>query len=1005
MAIFLMVLPVWGMSERVRSSDAALTQAEDLIEAQQYDDAILLLTQFIKDYPERFGDAQRLLQDIIQRRMAFNVQAAALLDAIDNNATDQELHIALIRQLESFERNPDNPALLAFINETRYKAVFTYNNAEFSAIMQNGQRLIDELRYAEAAALYATGYDLYWEELERGDYDPGLVAAARDSVSGVRAAVTGFGPRAEAMASAFAAVTSAYQDYGSGQPAPDLATAQAMAREYAALRGRVSDYGWLFAEQYRWFRTTYQTENDDFFQAFAFRLTLGEPAAGQLQGVVGAMDAHWAAILGATKAALDERLATLFEAGLGAYGQAQWATVADSMVAAATLAASGLDLVSLWSLLLPNELVARTTDWGRVILESKGRDYANLAHLVGLAVAWADLARLVQSQAAVDLAFQQAAAIDDLSLEQRLADYVSYRGQISEVRQAILELRAVSAARAEWLAGVVTAGYGEELSTQRQGRYDGQLASAIGLAESAMVRIAAAEAEKTWQRYNERFLAIQGQLALAETNLAGLPASEDASSTVIYRYPALTLEGVGQADSLLRQLNAEIVAFIARYRADADFIATAPALSIWLGRGSELSAQATTALAEGARLAGLAREQRRLAESAKLEAERRLQESRTALRAGNFELARERLERSSERYTVSLSHEQDAALRETSARLLQELQATIRDAENRVVVAETRRLLDAGSALYRQGEFVQAERSLLQAKARYAITNIEPNGEVEYWLALVQNALAVESGRDIPQTAPLYPEMSQLLSNARQLYEEGSRLMAARDTVAANRAFVRAKDYIARVQLIFPLNEDAGTLLLHIQRLADPTVFSRQVAAMLTEARTNIRAGVDLREIRNRLKNIEAVEPNFPGLQSLIVEVEIALGLRDRPPDPAALALARERYQAALRVWNARNATQFAVAIVWLDQALTLNPGFAEAKQLKDSINYVIGGQMLLVLSAEAESLYADAVRLFTGGEYLAARGRLNRIYTIFASARQVQKVIDLDTRLTALGY
>jgi len=57
------------------------------------------------------------------------------------------------------------------------------------------------------------------------------------------------------------------------------------------------------------------------------------------------------------------------------------------------------------------------------------------------------------------------------------------------------------------------------------------------------------------------------------------------------------------------------------------------------------------------------------------------------------------------------------------------------------------------------------------------------------------------------------------------------------------------------------------------------------------------------------------------------------------------------------------------------------------------------------VLPSAAETLYNEAVTFFTGGDYINARARLTRLVSVFAKGKSVQKVADLDSRLTAIGY
>ncbi|MBU0935745.1 MAG: hypothetical protein KKI09_16305, partial [Spirochaetes bacterium] len=584
------------------------------------------------------------------------------------------------------------------------------------------------------------------------------------------------------------------------------------------------------------------------------------------------------------------------------------------------------------------------------------------------------------------------------------AAYNSRWQNLLALRQEILQLQAASAARADALAAVNAAGFAETVSAERQGAFDGYLRSGLARAETTAVRLAAAEAGNDWQELDRQYKSYLTLLDQASELLGGLLSDDPDLPDATFRYPTRALTTTTEAQTALQRLANEISAFTARYGAAEDFIASSAAMTLWLQQGAALAADTRTALQTGTSLSARARDQQRLAQSSRLEAELRVNESRAALNRSDFERARERLDRARDAYNASLDYEQNAELRRASDSTLGELAVAILRAENDKVVADTRALITSGRALYLQGEFDRAENVLLQARARWATTNVDPMAEVEYWLRLVQNALAVKSGRDIPVTAPLYPEMSQLLANARKLYDEG-RVLLSRDKITALNIFEQAKKNIEQVKLIFPLNQEASLLLLRIMRLIDIGEFNRSAAEKVAAARAKIRDGVNLAEAYADLKDIQSLEPRYPGIQALIEEAEIALGFRPKPPNRADLAESASLLQAAQAIWNSLDTTRFPVAVTQLDRAIELNPDNRQAVSLKDQINTYTGGQATLILPSAADAIYNDAVRLYTRGELPRVRVALVQLYQAYPQANQVQKVINLDAQLTAAGY
>jgi tetratricopeptide (TPR) repeat protein len=243
------------------------------------------------------------------------------------------------------------------------------------------------------------------------------------------------------------------------------------------------------------------------------------------------------------------------------------------------------------------------------------------------------------------------------------------------------------------------------------------------------------------------------------------------------------------------------------------------------------------------------------------------------------------------------------------------------------------------------------------------------------------------------------------LSLAQKYYDDGAALLNRGDKTSALRSFAQARQKIGEVKVIFPLNQTARVLELRIDQLSDAGEFNRKFARMFEEARTKINAGVDLTTAYSDLKDLEAINPRYPGLQAVIAQAEIRLGFRQPPPDQRAITEARSLTEAARRIFDSGDVAQFSFARTQVERAILLDPNNTAASQLKDRIATYIGGDTTIVLNSNAEILYNEAVAFFTGGNYISARARLTRLGDIFPQGRSVQKVADLDSRLSALGY
>lgn len=1000
LVLLICVTAAWGMGGR----EDPLTLADTLISEQKYDEAILYLTEFMKKYPDRFDVAQSRLRKITRIRSAYNQSAAALIDVLQNDPTNQEKKLAMIRELESYERTP-NPAIKEFVARTKDLALFTYNRAQFEDIMAQGRSLIDSGSYVGAAKRYESGFELYKPEFLTAGLEAAFVDTAVEGIASVSGSIIAFESQSGELKTAFDALAVAYSGGNQDTIAQAWERARTAAIATAETRRFILDKGRELETAFATLTAKNVTVTENSFLPFAYRLVLGRRTEGKLEGVTGAIDAQWTGALGATQAVLDKLLAAGIESARAAYDSGDWATATAGFQSSAQQADRGLALLSLWSHYAPSDLVERSTTLGQAALELKGKDYLRYAHAGTLARSHAALASIqteIAAQSALLAAYKPQA---DVPLATALATYEARRLAFVASQKSIEAIRIESGTTASKMATWTLAGYGSPESQTEQGALDGRIDVASRQALVMETRVVSATSAYQFGLFASAAEKAVASIGSGRELLAGLPSDDPLLPDATFKYPTRALSTLAVADTQLSKLRSDIDAYLASLRSRPGYIASDASVREWEEKAQALSTKLAENAAERVTLSTRATEQKQLADSSKLEAERRLAEARNALRSNNFETARERLDRARERYLASLSFEQNPILRVDSDRLLSELGATILKTENDLVVTETRRLVTTGKNDYLQGEFDRAESTLLQARSRWSTTNSTPEIEVEYWLKLVQTALSVKTGRDIPITAPLFPEMSQLLSLAKKYYEEGASLLGKRDKTGAIKSFTQARQKISEVKVIFPLNQEARVLDLQIDQLSDPDAFSRKFARLFNESKSKIDARLDLTTAYSDLKDLEAINPRYPGLRTQIERAEILLGFRLPPPDLKALAEARSLVQAAQRIFESGQVAQFAFARAQLEKALGLDPNNAAASALKDRIATYIGGDTAIVLSSAAETLYNEAVTFYTNGDYINARARLTRLAVVFPRGRSMQKVSDLESRLTAIGY
>jgi tetratricopeptide (TPR) repeat protein len=295
----------------------------------------------------------------------------------------------------------------------------------------------------------------------------------------------------------------------------------------------------------------------------------------------------------------------------------------------------------------------------------------------------------------------------------------------------------------------------------------------------------------------------------------------------------------------------------------------------------------------------------------------------------------------------------------------------IRRIENEIVIRDVREMVNTARNFYFAGNFEQAEDLLVRSQNRWRVTNVGEDTEVVYWLNVVRGALSLRSGRVIPPTAPLYAEMSQLLSDARKNYDEGVRFLNANQRTAGIAKFTEARQKTQEVKLMFPVNQEARLLELRMDQVTDPAAVNASIGVRFNEAVAGTKR--QSAESFTDLQNLAEINPRYPGMAAALIQAEIDMGYRLPPPDPRDIARSNELTAAARQIIDENITIQFEVALRQLNEALTLNPNNTQAMSAKDQVQTRMNGTRTIVLDSRSEAEYRRAVSELQRGNTLVA--------------------------------
>ena len=934
-----------------------LILAAQLIEEKKFNDAILILTQVAKEEPHRFDEVQIELRKIRSARESINDKYEQLLDTFE---VDLEEAYVIIKDLEELDPFPNERSRESIIR-ARETAGFVYNRNRWEQIMEAALALLIQGDYRAAVEKYTEGFNLSRDIFEDGGYGLLAVEKADRQTESLRILINQFYQLRETLIDHREREALAYN---AALAAPGTAYAEAFTpllgdlSELSDLLSSLQDAARFYLDYEESLRLARGDGKEVHHLIYLALLISGRPGIPGGEGIFGTLGRLWTEALTELDGHTETLLTQRYGAGRDGYGQDQRDQARALLQESRELMGLHLQTLEAWTM---PPAVLRGGNEGEADFLSALAEREEQHRLRDVSAE--DFILMIDHRIAMDGLVLQAEAVETYQQGQEIR--VQFRQERDTLQDRLdwwTETEEDIAASSVPPEGVAAR---REVSEATGGAIEALLKN-LETREIALVAVT--------ERFDRDPLfdarnALVDQISQSRENLDGRPLVVG-DTEILVPYPDRALTLLAPLPQEILRISSTMTAL--QRRLGAEPFLEEPGIAALLTEGQQLLEELTTLSAQVSSLQARAEQEIFLANRFRQEGNQRLLEARRLVNQGEFAGAKERLTAASDRFDQSLIHQEDSALRALRDNEIPVLFEEIRQAENRLVIQQVRQYLTQGQSLYSQNEFAAANNLFLRAETRWADTNVEPNPEVTYWLDLTRTALSVTTGREILRTDPLYTEMFQYLNRATEDFERGSRLLAEGDTVEANVAFDNAEQNLLLVQQFFPFNKDARVLTIKIAQQRDPQGFVELFRKDFNDARDKI--ATSPQEAYVELKDLEALEPRYPGLRPAIEEAEYATGIKVRPPDPARIARANELYQRALQIVNNNVRTEFPVALAFLDEALSLNPNSQAAVRLKDTVAISMGGTTTTVLSSADQQRYTEAVAEFTAGNYLRAQ-------------------------------
>jgi hypothetical protein len=962
--------------------DGVFTEVDRLIENHNYDEAIDRLVKIARDDPSMFDKVQSRLQRIVRSSNRYTDIATQLLDTIERDPDNFEKIFKLSQTLDSLgeARTEDAREFIRQIQEVARRSVF---RNQIENILVEGRHLINVGRFADAYNLYLSGFSFYENIFARSDYPANVKYSVNTTQQTFSRTSSSFVQLSQRIMPIAAELTTLSMTTDNSQRQL-LAISQALNRirgdlnDLVQIKNLISDA----ADDYRSYSEIESRDEGRYHIIFGNLLINGRADQDVREGLLGAIDGLWQAIAGPLEGlasiAADGVLQDILKAAYSRnYAEAR------SLITETNTALRGpVDMLALYAQFTARDYMEEQTVFERRV------QTANLSYYILIESLNRTLALLSQ---AVDYAESRDTANEEMLVSTTLADYRAGRLSAAQAIQRETGIRRSLVGVEAGIRNLVNMfeQYLDELTPL--GSDYGGAARGVAFFRNGLIftgslgtdlsgtKIASASRQYTIE--NESY-AMPYPLRLSQFSdnviiFNGVPKTLDGGQRYVSKDPFQASRDLDNLSGLLATDIANGYALLGRYDTDdADIINTPELATLRMTAANLLVAYESLRTRDVALLID-ARRAVAEAEALRTDGARLYRDATEALARNDFDGAGNSLSRSDTQYGASLAIQDSDTLRAETRMRSSTLGSEITRTRDTYVRREVADLVARAQPEFYANNHELAEQLLVRASTLYAIISDEEDPNIRYWLTIVRNALSLRYGRTIPFTAPLYPEMSQLLSSAELEYAEGMALLNSNRTRAlAYFADVRQK--AQEVKLLFPLNQEANLLQLRIDQVVDPAAFNASFQERLNTAMTGIRE-TDVQAFAD-LQDLAMINPNYRGISQIVYQAEIDMGIRPPPPNEAAIARSRDLTRSAQNLIAGGVRSNLEVAQQQLTEALRVNPDNATALAELDRVERLMGRHAASELEAAVDGDYQDALRELLAGNKLIAYSIVRRV-------------------------
>ncbi|MFP4565716.1 MAG: hypothetical protein ACLFNX_04380 [Spirochaetaceae bacterium] len=947
-----------GGQEAGAAVDDPIEEANRLVEEGRLNEAMLTLEAAVRENPDLIEESEKVMDRIRSQREEYNEEFERLIDNLINSPDQIERTLAIIDRMERLDRFP-NERVADQVSEARVIAQLAYDRDRAATIMREAARLIDEERYADAVERYLSGFDLQRERFEEREYGNIFVNSVEESIEEVRGSAEAFIETAPELQGDVTAL----EDAAESDTIEEIDT---LLDNYADVFGRVGtrlesveEGAAQLAEHDEEVASIDPDDPVDWHIRLIRRFAAGRADVAEPDGITGALETARTRSRFDLARAFAGRADVHIDRGVAAAEERSWERAMEELDVARIQADASVRLAVMGT---DAETDDEFEEAAVQLPDSLEGLYADGHVRRQTAISRQTLADIM---AEVDAQRVDPADTEDLDMLSEAKAAMAAR--VSEVRELSAGLQQMIASYRTIDEEALSEDAEAHLTRSERAVSDRE-GEVIEYEVSTLDRIAGLRFtrftdgfDRGREDYRSGIDFLEGVDEVVE-QVTGVDGEQE-EVAVTYRYPDRALEQFLAVQDDVQTLRDEVADALESYRGEDEYVLGEQRIEDRIADTAALLEDIDELAEQIASRITSAQDQIARAEELRDEGDGLVAQTRQAINNLQVERARELWEEARRRYFESLELQQDAAFRDEADELITALGAEIQEARNRRIVEQVRDRIDRADARYEQEDYQRAFELLTEARDLWEQTNVQPNPEIERLLRFVNAALNLENTRTLAETEPLYPVLSGYLNLARRDFNEAQAEVEGDGESPPQQLLARAEENVDNVTAVRPYNWEARILKLRILRLRDSDNFDEVFERRFEEALD--RKDDDPQEALTAFETLAAINPDYPGLQDEIVELEIDLGIRPDPVTEAQINESNRLLNQAREVAAGAGEAQRQAAMSILEEAVTLNPDNREAQILLDRLRIQSGGEATVALSSAEEQQLRRAETLF----------------------------------------